>query len=244
MISAEPSDLPGALVVTRRDRARSLARALWLRVRFGGRVAIDRRAVVGPGTRIEVAPGGRLVVGPWAWIGRGARLRVRGGALRIGAASALGPGCAAVAHRSIVIGSGCRIGDGAMLIDAEPRTGDIERPVREQGVAVAAVRVEDGARIGAHACLHAGVTVGAGASVAPRAVVRRDVRAGGASLGAMPTPARPVAPPARPRQPARRSVRRRRRARAGARAGVGAETRPITRKGWWRRARSGILRPE
>ena len=65
------------------------------------------------------------------------------------------------------------VGDWAALNDAAPTYDDVERPVREQPLRRAAIRVGDGAVLGPHASLGPGATVAAGEAVAAYAVRRR-----------------------------------------------------------------------
>ena len=57
---------------------------------------------------------------------------------------------------------GCVVGEWALIADHEPTYEDPERPTRLQPLHASTVRVGDGARIGAHASLPAGATVGPG----------------------------------------------------------------------------------
>jgi acetyltransferase-like isoleucine patch superfamily enzyme len=134
----------------------------WRLFRARGVEAGDR-VRVGAGVRFEVGPGARVVIGDDA---------------------VLGDGCVFAVKERVAIGHGCVLADGVVVVDFDHRFGDVEAPVRLQGLEVAPVTIEDGARLGPGAVVLRGVTVGAGAVVAAHAVVTRDVPAGGVVEGA------------------------------------------------------------
>jgi acetyltransferase-like isoleucine patch superfamily enzyme len=205
-----PTDLPaflaaeaprGALAALRaarrhgtpmRTAAALLARRARLRMRWRGRLELGPGAFVGQGVLFEIAPGARLALGPGAWLGGGSRIRVHGGSVTIGEGALLGRGVAIAAQREIEIGARCLLSDGVMLTDLRVTHEDVERPIREQPLEVAPVRVHDGAKVGPHACLLAGAEIGEGAIVGPRAVVDRRVAPGETAIG-VPAPRRTAA---------------------------------------------------
>lgn len=132
------------------------------------------RPLVGRGVVVEVDRGARVVLEDGCVIGDGTRIHARGGAVGLGEGSVLGERCALVALAGLQIGRRCLLGDGVVLADFAPETGDVERPLREQGVHVAPIEIGDGARIGHGACLLAGASIAAGAEVAPHRVVGRS----------------------------------------------------------------------
>jgi acetyltransferase-like isoleucine patch superfamily enzyme len=81
-----------------------------------------------------------------------------------------------------------------VLIDAGPRFGDVERPVRDQGVTARPIVVGDDVRIGPAAALLAGATVPADAAIPAHAVVGRDVGPEDAPVSPRPAPRRPARP--------------------------------------------------
>jgi len=172
---APPAALPRA--AGWRDRRR-LARA----ARAG--VVADGVAVIGRRVRFDVAPGGRVVLGAGVALGDGCRLHVGPGAtVEIGAGTALGERCVVTAHAEVRIGARCLLADEVVLLDGGPRFDDVERPIREQGVAARPITLGDGVRIGPSAAILPGVSVGAGATVGAHAVVTSDVAPGAAAHG-------------------------------------------------------------
>src|SRR4051794_23073700 len=182
---APPSSLPRA--PGWRDRLR-LARARRRGVEVGAGV------VVGRGVAFDVAPEGRVVLGAGAALGDGCRLHVaRGAVVTIGAETRLGDRRAITAHAGVTIGARCLLADEVVLIDAEPDVADVERPVREQGLAAVPIAIGDGVRIGPGAAVLAGATIAAGAHVAAHALVTPDAAKAAAAAGA-PPPGGPTPP--------------------------------------------------
>jgi len=144
--------------------------------------------VVARGVSLQVAPGAHLEFGDGCRIGERTRIVVAGGSVELGAGAVLGERCTIVAHAGVRIGARAQLGHGAVIVDFNHVVDDVERPIREQGLASTPVSVREDARIGFGASILRGVTVGAGATVDPHAVVTRDVAAG-AHVGGVPAKA-------------------------------------------------------
>lgn len=191
---SEPAAVAPPAALPRRAGWRDRRRAAHPGVTAGRDVVVGRRVV------FDVAPGGRVVLGDGAALGDGCRLHVSAGAtVTLGAATRLGERCVVTAHAGVTIGARCLLADAVVLLDADPRFDDVERPVRDQGVAAAPIAVGDDVRIGPGAALLSGVRVGDGATVGAHAVVTEDLAFGASSDRAVsprPDPPRP-APPAR-----------------------------------------------
>ena len=153
-------------------------------MRAGRGVRVGRRA------RLEVLHGGLLILADGCRIGERTRIVVHGGRVEIGAGARLGERCTIVAHDHVEIAAGAWLEDGAVLVDFDHVIEDVELPIRAQPLVTSPIVVGERARIGLGAGVLRGVTVGAGATVGPHAVVTRDV-APGATVGGV--PARPVA---------------------------------------------------
>ena len=154
------------------------------RLRSRGRLAAFGRPRLGRGVRLDLAPGAQLALGDGARIGDGCRFHLGDGAtVSVGERAQLGERCVIAAHERVEIGAGARLGDEVVLIDFDHDVGDVERPVREQGLVTAPVVIGERASIGAAAGVLRGVTVGAGARVGVRAVVTHDVPAGARAEG-------------------------------------------------------------
>ena len=147
---------------------------------LGDGVLVGAGAVILAGARI----GARTVVGDGAFV----RERTS-----IGEDVHLGAGCAV--DNDVEVGVGAIVGagayvtaqsvveDGAVLGERVVTTNDDTMSRHPGGAALRGATVRRGARIGARAVLVPGVEVGAGAEVAPGAVVTRDVPAGARVAG-------------------------------------------------------------
>jgi acetyltransferase-like isoleucine patch superfamily enzyme len=151
-----------------RARDVHVARGVTFQVAPGAQVVLCEGCVVGEATRIVVAPGCRV---------------------EVGAGAVLGERCTVVAHSGVTIGAGARLGHGAVIVDFDHVFDDVERPIRQQPLESTPVAIGERAVIGLGASILRGVVVGSRATVDPRAVVTRDVPAGGHVGG---VPAKPV----------------------------------------------------
>src|SRR5436190_20274782 len=165
--------------------AKLIARWLWLKARFRGRLKTDGLCFVCPGVTIEIGRGAMLHLGRWSWIGHGSKIRAHEGEARIGAKSVLGQECTISAFQHVSIGRECIIADRVMLIDFDHGMVEVERPIRHQGIYKRDVRVGHNVWIGYGACFLRGVTVGDNAIIGTSSVVTRDVPAN-AVVGGIP----------------------------------------------------------
>jgi acetyltransferase-like isoleucine patch superfamily enzyme len=172
-------------------------------------VTVGRGVAIGRDVRFDLAPGARLVLHDRVVVGDGSRFHVQGGEVVVGAGTILGERCVITAHERVDIGERCLLADEVVIVDADPRYDDVERPTRLQGVLSAPVNVGDGARLGPGAAVLRGVTVGAGAMVGAHAVLTADVAPGTPADGVPAAPMRRPTPPARPARRARDGAGRR-----------------------------------
>jgi UDP-3-O-[3-hydroxymyristoyl] glucosamine N-acyltransferase len=133
-------------------------------------VTLDGRVRLGRGVKVEVARGARLWLGDGCVLGAGSRVLVRGGTVRIGAGTRLDDDCRVVAHARVTIGERCVLGPQAAVMDAEPEIGEVEVPVRLQGLAAVPVVIGDGVVLGPGAVVLAGARVADGTVLGPRTV--------------------------------------------------------------------------
>ena len=160
-----------------------VARWLWLKLRWRGRLKTDGLCFVCPGVKFEIGREASVSLGRWSWIGHGCKVRVHEGELSIGAKSVLGQDCTFSAYQHIAIGRECIIADRVMMIDFDHSTGDVERTIREQGIYKRDVNVGHNVWIGYGACLLRGVSVGDNAVIGTSAVVTCDVPANAVVAG-------------------------------------------------------------
>jgi acetyltransferase-like isoleucine patch superfamily enzyme len=166
------------------DTLRQRVRRAAVRRRAEGDVALGAGVSIGRDVLVRVATGGRLVLGDGCVLGDRCRLDVgMAGTLIVGAGARLGERCSVTAHERVEIGADCVLGAEAVILDFDHVVGDPEVPVRLQGIVTAPVRIGDRATLDATAVVLRGVTVGPGARVGVRSVVRADVVAGGRVAG-------------------------------------------------------------
>jgi acetyltransferase-like isoleucine patch superfamily enzyme len=111
----------------------------------------------------------------------------------VGPGAVIGERCRVVVHDAVTIGAAAVLENGAVIADFDHVFADCERPTRLQGLATAPVEIGPRVRVRDGAVVLRGVSIGAAATVDPRAVITADVPAG-AHVGGV--PARPVAPSA------------------------------------------------
>jgi acetyltransferase-like isoleucine patch superfamily enzyme len=160
-----------------------IARWLWLKLRFRGRLKTDGLCFVCPGVTIEIGRGATLHLGRWSWIGHGSKIRVHEGEARIGAKSVLGQECTISAFQHVSIGRECIIADRVMLIDFDHGVVEVERPVRAQGIYKRDVRVGHNVWIGYGVAILRGVTVGDNSVLGTATIVSKDVPANAVAAG-------------------------------------------------------------
>jgi acetyltransferase-like isoleucine patch superfamily enzyme len=152
-----------------------LARWLWLKLRWRGRLETDGFCFVCPKVHFEIGPDAKVVLGRWSWIGHGTKIRVHEGVVSIGAKSVLGQECTISAYQHVSIGRECIVADRAMMIDFDHGVVEVERPIREQGIYKRDVRIGHNVWIGYGACILRGVTIGNNAVIGTSAVVTKNV---------------------------------------------------------------------
>ncbi|HEX4437640.1 MAG TPA: acyltransferase [Solirubrobacteraceae bacterium] len=148
-----------------------LARLLFLKLRFRGRLQTEGLCFICPGVKLEIGRGATLRIGRWAWIGHGCKIRVHEGEVSIGAKTVIGQECTVSAFQRVSIGRECIIADRVMLIDFDHGVTEVERPIRLQGIYKRDVEIGHNVWIGYGACILRGVTVGENSIVGTSAVL-------------------------------------------------------------------------
>jgi acetyltransferase-like isoleucine patch superfamily enzyme len=185
LVRGEPAPLHGGPIVLWRFMrahgmlstryARLIARWLWLKVRWRGRLKTDGLCFVCPDVTIEIGKGATLHLGRWSWIGHGCKIRAHEGEVRIGAKSVLGQECTISAFQHVSIGRECIVADRVMMIDFDHGVVEHERPVREQGIYKRDVRVGHNVWIGYGVAILRGTTIGDNCVLGTSTVVTKDV---------------------------------------------------------------------
>jgi acetyltransferase-like isoleucine patch superfamily enzyme len=163
--------------------AKLIARWLWLKARFRGRLKTDGLCFICPNVTIEIGKNATLHLGRWSWIGHGCKIRVHEGEASIGAKSVLGQECTISAFQHVSIGRECIIADRVMLIDFDHGVVEVERPIRDQGIYKRDVRVGHNVWIGYGVAILRGVTVGDNSVLGTSTVVSKDVPANAVAAG-------------------------------------------------------------
>jgi acetyltransferase-like isoleucine patch superfamily enzyme len=193
-VVAPPTALPRAPGWRDRRRAARARRLPGVEiVRDGAAVVLGRDVV------FDVTPGGRVVIGAGVALGDGCRFHVGAGAtVIVGDGTRLGERCVVTAHQQVTIGARGLLADEVAVADGGPRFDDVERPVREQGLATDPIAIGDDVRIGPGVAVLRGVTIGPGAQVGAHSVVTGDV-APGATVEGVPVGTRAPGAPRPPR---------------------------------------------
>jgi acetyltransferase-like isoleucine patch superfamily enzyme len=152
-----------------------MARWLWLKLRWRGRLQTDGLCFVCPGVKFEIGKRATVTLGRWSWLGHGCKVRAHEGHVSIGAKTVLGQECTISAYQHVSIGRECIIADRVMLIDFDHGMVDVERPIRLQCIYKRDIDVGHNVWIGYGACLLRGVTVGRNGVMGTSSVVTADV---------------------------------------------------------------------
>ena len=163
--------------------ARLLARFLYLKLRWRGRLRTDGICFICPGVTLEIGRNATLHLGRWSWLGHGTKVRVHEGEVHVGAKTVIGQECTISAYQHVSIGRECIIADRVMMIDFDHGVVEVDRPIRLQGIYKRDVRVGHNVWLGYGACILRGVTVGDNSIVGTSAVVTADVPANAVAGG-------------------------------------------------------------
>jgi acetyltransferase-like isoleucine patch superfamily enzyme len=152
-----------------------IARWLWLKLRWRGRLQTDGLCFICPGVKFQIGKEATVTLGRWSWLGHGCKVRAHEGEVSIGAKSVLGQECTISAFQHVAIGRECIIADRVMMIDFDHGMVEVERPIREQGIYKRNVDVGHNVWIGYGACVLRGVRVGDNAVIGTSSVVTASV---------------------------------------------------------------------
>jgi acetyltransferase-like isoleucine patch superfamily enzyme len=152
-----------------------MARWVWLKLRWRGRLQTDGLCFICPRVKFEIGRGATVRLGRWSWIGHGCKIRAHEGLVSIGAKSVFGQECTISAYQHVSVGRECIIADRVMMIDFDHGIVEVERPIRAQGIYKRNVDVGHNVWIGYGACILRGVTVGDNSVVGTNSVLTTDV---------------------------------------------------------------------
>ncbi|KHL19564.1 acetyltransferase-like isoleucine patch superfamily enzyme [Mumia flava] len=130
---------------------------------------------LGRDVQIETkTPYGRIVLGAFVHLGDRTALRAHNGTLRLGDKVVMGSDNIVNAHLDIEIGAATIVSDWTYICDFDHVTLDLERPIKDQGLVVAPVRIGPDSWIGVKASVLRGTTTGRGVVLAAHTVARGD----------------------------------------------------------------------
>ena len=117
----------------------------------------------------------RLILGRWLHLGVNTALRCHEGTLTVGDKSVLGRGVSVNCYLDVEIGDSALIADGVYISDFDHRFGDLDTPIKDQGITKARVRIGRDVWLGTKVTIAKGVVIGDGAVVGANAVVTKDL---------------------------------------------------------------------
>jgi acetyltransferase-like isoleucine patch superfamily enzyme len=127
---------------------------------------------------------GRLILGRWVHLGVNTALRCHEGTLTLGDKSVLARDISINCYLDVEIGDSALIADAVYISDFDHKFADLERPIKDQGITKARVRVERDVWLGTKVTVCRGVVIGEGAVVGANAVVTRDLPPFAVAVGA------------------------------------------------------------
>jgi acetyltransferase-like isoleucine patch superfamily enzyme len=125
------------------------------------------------GRRVEIEARrgyGRIVLGRWVHIGDDNKLRAHEGTLRLGDKSVLGRHNVINCYLDVEIGACALLSDWIYITDFDHDTTDLTRPIKDQGIVKAPVRIGPDCWIGTKASVLRGTELGRGSVLAAHAV--------------------------------------------------------------------------
>lgn len=117
----------------------------------------------------------RMEIGRWAHFGDGTAVRCHEGSLRIGDKVVFGRHDTVNCWLDVEIGASTLVADWIYLCDFDHGTGDLTRPIKDQGIVKTPVRIGPDCWLGAKVTVLRGTRVGRGSVLGANAVVRGDV---------------------------------------------------------------------
>lgn len=165
----------------------------WYLVRYArlARLRLTRPQVVttglvllGRGVQVDARPGyGRVVLGRWVHLGDQTRLRAHEGTLTVGDKTVVGRDCTVNCYLDVEIEPACLLADWVYVTDFDHVHGDVERPIKDQGLVKSPVRVGAGSWLGVRVSVLRGTALGRGSVVAAHAVARGEYPDGAVVAG-------------------------------------------------------------
>lgn len=126
---------------------------------------------------------GRLVLGRWVHLGANTALRCHEGTLTVGDKTVLGRNVSVNCYLDVEIGGSVLFADDVYVSDFDHNFADLTKPIKDQGITKARVRIEPDVWLGTKVTVSRGVVIGHGAVVGANAVVTHDLPPYSVSVG-------------------------------------------------------------
>jgi acetyltransferase-like isoleucine patch superfamily enzyme len=163
----------------RTGTARSLLRTIrWLftRVRFLGKaIRIPTSSTVSRKAILSWKNGGNIIIGKRTHIHPYAILQTHGGNITLGNDCTVNPFTVLYGHGNLNIGDGVRIAAHCVIIPAQHRFNELDKPMHEQGISSEGIIIEDNVWIGANCTILDGVRIGKNSVIGAGSVVTKSI---------------------------------------------------------------------
>jgi acetyltransferase-like isoleucine patch superfamily enzyme len=126
---------------------------------------------------------GRLILGRWLHLGVDTAIRCHEGTLTVGDKTVLGRGVSVNCYLDVEIGGSVLFADDVYVSDFDHNFDDVSKPIKDQGITKARVRIEPDVWVGTKVTVSRGVVIGHGAVVGANAVVTHDLPPYSVSVG-------------------------------------------------------------
>jgi acetyltransferase-like isoleucine patch superfamily enzyme len=126
---------------------------------------------------------GRLILGRWVHVGANTALRCHEGTLTVGDKVVFGRNVSVNCYLDVEIGGSVLFADDVYVSDFDHNFDDLTKPIKDQGITKARVRIEPDAWLGTKVTVCRGVVIGHSSVVGANAVVTNDLPAYSVSVG-------------------------------------------------------------
>lgn len=151
-------------------RSRIILKIISLRLRG---VSVHSSAIISPTAFLEPS-GGEIKIGARTYIDHGVIIRSLGGRIEIGDDCSINAYSVLYGAGGLEIGKGVRIASHTVIVPSNHRFSDPNTPIKDQGLTLKGIFIEDDVWIGAGARILDGVRISSGSVVGAGAVVTKS----------------------------------------------------------------------